>query len=208
MPLDRFKYQTKLFRSCSCSLRCRTSDRRPPDPSILPLCDRPRAWACSHSTWPSCPLASASSASFWTALHRPEPQWWLPEPWWSGLKRYADYLRRAAWPRDKHFCEAWKSPSRLISLMDWQPRDDRCHPAVISGNQKILTALSSVFHTPQASGTPTNAQNSAALTSSPPVPMPPNEPDCTPAALFALAACSLATSSALMFHFGSTGLIR
>src|SRR5258708_38369848 len=87
------------------------------------------------------------------------------------------------------------------------PRDDRCRPAEISGNQKILSALSSVFHTPQASGMPTNAQNSAALTSRPPVPMP-NEPDCTPAALFALAACSLATSSALMFHFGSTGLIR
>src|SRR5258708_36781922 len=87
------------------------------------------------------------------------------------------------------------------------PRDDRCRPAVISGNQKIFAALSSVFHTPQASGTPTNAQNSAALTSRPPVPMP-NEPDCTAAALFALAACSFVPSAALMFHFGSTGLIR
>lgn len=39
-------------------------------------------------------------------------------------------------------------------------------------DQKILTALSSVFQTPQASGMPTKAQNSAALASSPPKPMP------------------------------------
>jgi hypothetical protein len=39
-------------------------------------------------------------------------------------------------------------------------------------DQKILTALSSVFQTPQASGIPTKAQNNAALPSSPPNPMP------------------------------------
>jgi len=52
----------------------------------------------------------------------------------------------------------------------------------------------------QASGMPTKAQNSAALASSPPLPMP-NEPCCTAASLFALAACSLVTSSVLMCHF-------
>src|SRR5258708_37228176 len=43
-------------------------------------------------------------------------------------------------------------------------------------DQKILIALTSVFHTPQASGIPTIAQNIRALASSPPLPMP-NEPD-------------------------------
>src|SRR3954447_12954517 len=75
------------------------------------------------------------------------------------------------------------------------------------GDQMILIALSRVFHTPQASGTPTKTQNSAALASSPPLPMP-NEPWCTPASLLALAACNLVTSSGLMFHLGSTGLMR
>src|SRR5207237_8042875 len=87
-----------------------------------------------------------------------------------------------------------------------RPRDDHRSPAVTSDNQNILMALSSVFHTPQASGMPTKAQNSAALASKPPRSMP-NEPVST-AALFALAACSLATSSALIFHLASTGLIR
>src|ERR1700687_909923 len=72
-------------------------------------------------------------------------------------------------------------------------------------NQKILAALCSVIQTPHASGMPTKAQNSAAFASSPPSPMP-YEPDCTPAALFALAACNFATSSALMCHLWSTGL--
>ena len=36
----------------------------------------------------------------------------------------------------------------------------------------------------------------------------PNEPDGVPAALLALAAWSLATSSSLMNHLGFTGLIR
>src|ERR1700738_2386399 len=72
---------------------------------------------------------------------------------------------------------------------------------------KIAAALSSVTQTPQASGMPTKAQNSAALRSRPPLPMP-NEPYCTAAALFALAACSLATSASLMCHFGLTGLNR
>src|SRR5882724_5193593 len=74
-------------------------------------------------------------------------------------------------------------------------------------NQRILAALSSVFQTPQASGIPTKAQNSAALASRPPLPMP-NEPDGVEAELFAVAACSLATSSGLMCHFALTGLIR
>ena len=39
-------------------------------------------------------------------------------------------------------------------------------------DQKILTALSSVFQTPQSRGTPTKAQNNAALASSPPNPIP------------------------------------
>src|SRR5271169_3627347 len=77
----------------------------------------------------------------------------------------------------------------------------------VISDQKILAALSSVFHTPQASGMPTKAQNSAALTSKPPLPMP-NEPYCTAAALFALAAWSFATSASLMCHLGSTGLTR
>src|SRR5689334_14794183 len=38
--------------------------------------------------------------------------------------------------------------------------------------QKILTALTSVVHTPQASGIPTNSQNKAALASRPPKPIP------------------------------------
>src|SRR6266478_1999024 len=84
---------------------------------------------------------------------------------------------------------------------------DRWRPAAMSGDQKILIALSSVFHTPQASGIPTKAQNSAALASSPPLPMP-NEPCWIAASLFALADCSLATSSVLMCHLWSTGLIR
>src|SRR6187431_299664 len=66
--------------------------------------------------------------------------------------------------------------------------------------QSILTALSSVFHTPQASGMPTKAQNSAALASSPPNPMP-YEPDGPDAPALAVAACSLATSASLICHF-------
>src|ERR1700680_543763 len=95
-----------------------------------------------------------------------------------------------------------KSPSNLIFFDGLEPRDDGCRPAEISGDQKILIALSSVFHTPQASGTPTNNQNSAALRSTPPLPMP-NDPCCIAESLFALAACSLATSSALMCHLWS-----
>src|SRR5215468_1009399 len=74
-------------------------------------------------------------------------------------------------------------------------------------DQKILTALSKVFQTPQASGMPTNSQNNAAFASSPPLPMP-NDPCWIAASLLALAACSLATSASLMCHLGSTGLIR
>src|SRR3954453_16061248 len=74
-------------------------------------------------------------------------------------------------------------------------------------DQKILTALSNVFQTPQASGTPTKAQNSAALTSKPPLPMP-NEPCWTADSFLARVAWYFATSSALMFHLSSTGLIR
>src|SRR5471032_27703 len=74
-------------------------------------------------------------------------------------------------------------------------------------DQKILTTLSRVLYTPQASGMPTKAQNSAALASSPPLPMP-NEPCWIAASLFALADCSLETSSVLMCHLWSTGLIR
>jgi hypothetical protein len=50
-----------------------------------------------------------------------------------------------------------------------------------------LAALTRVIHTPQASGIPTKAQNTAAFASSPPNPIP-----CEPVemALFALAACS------------------
>src|SRR5260370_28729462 len=71
---------------------------------------------------------------------------------------------------------------------------DCYRPTATSGDQKIFIALSSVFHTPHASGMPTKAQNSAALTSRPPLPMT-NEPECTAAELFALAACTVATSS-------------
>src|SRR5262245_767064 len=72
-------------------------------------------------------------------------------------------------------------------------------------DQKILAALTSVFHTPQPSGTPTNAQNATACRSSPPLPIP-----CQPAtmAVAFLSACSLATSSWLMNHFELTGLTR
>src|SRR5215475_203040 len=73
-------------------------------------------------------------------------------------------------------------------------------------DQKILTALSKVFQTPQASGMPTNSQNNAAFASSPPLPMP-NDPCWIAASLLALAACSLATSASLMCHLESTGLI-
>jgi hypothetical protein len=54
---------------------------------------------------------------------------------------------------------------------------------------------------------PTKAQNNAALPSSPPLPMP-NEPCGIAASLLVRAACNLATSSALMYHFGLTGLTR
>ena len=47
-------------------------------------------------------------------------------------------------------------------------------PQTRSG-QKILAALTSVCHTPHASGTPTNVQNSAVCQSKPPLPMP-NDP--------------------------------
>src|SRR6185312_10424590 len=67
----------------------------------------------------------------------------------------------------------------------------------VLGTQSILTALSKVFHTPQASGMPTKAQNSAALASSPPNPMP-YEPDGPEFPALAVAACSLATSASLM----------
>src|SRR3954447_5105523 len=80
------------------------------------------------------------------------------------------------------------------------------HPAATNG-QRILTALSSVFQTPQARGTPTKAQNIAALASSPPNPMP-YEHDEPALPALAVAACSLATSASLMCHFASTGLIR
>jgi hypothetical protein len=75
--------------------------------------------------------------------------------------------------------------------------DKKKRPAQLipEDRQKILAALSNVFHTPQASGIPTNSQSSAALASSPPLPMP-NEP-CWIAPLLALAACSLATSASL-----------
>src|SRR5690242_2645766 len=79
---------------------------------------------------------------------------------------------------------------REIFLDEQQtPRDAFyvARPANITRRQRILAALSNVFHTPQASGTPTNSQNSAALASSPPLPMP-NEPCWTAASLLALAA--------------------
>src|SRR5262249_28761076 len=70
---------------------------------------------------------------------------------------------------------------------------------------RIFAADCSVIHTPHAKGIPTNSQNAAARQSRPPLPMP-NEPDVMAPA--AVAACSLATSSALMYHFGFTGLTR
>src|SRR5262245_2435676 len=65
----------------------------------------------------------------------------------------------------------------------------------------------SVIQTPQASGTPTKAQRTAAFQSKPPLPIP-NEPDAESAALLAPAAWSFKTSSSLMYHFGFTGLTR
>src|SRR6266478_1234350 len=94
-------------------------------------------------------------------------------------------------------------------MADANPRDaiPKASRGDGGGGQNILAALSSVFQTPQASGMPTKAQNSAALTSNPPLPMP-NEPCWIAASPLALAACSLATSTSLMCHFGLTGLIR
>src|SRR6478672_2077347 len=88
-----------------------------------------------------------------------------------------------------------------------QERQKRPAQLMPEDRQKILAALSNVFHTPQASGIPTNNQNSAALASSPPLPMP-NERCWIAAPLLALAACSLATSASLMCHLGLTSLIR
>src|SRR5579872_4045742 len=68
----------------------------------------------------------------------------------------------------------------------------------------IFAADCSVIHTPQARGMPTNAQNTAAFQSRPPLPMPYEPAGTTPA----LAACNLATSSWLMYHLGLTGLTR
>src|SRR5580704_12668185 len=74
-------------------------------------------------------------------------------------------------------------------------------------DQRILAALCSVSQTPHARGMPTKAQNSAALASRPPLPMP-YDPDADGPDALAAPACSFATSASLMYHFGSTGLIR
>jgi hypothetical protein len=79
-------------------------------------------------------------------------------------------------------------------------------PHVFGDDQRIVAALCSVIQTPQGSGIPTNAQNIAALASSPPKPMP-YDPEGPDAPAFAVAACSLATSASLLCHFASTGLI-
>src|SRR5262249_16446185 len=84
-------------------------------------------------------------------------------------------------------------------------RSGRRHAVAV--HQRILAALSNVFQTPHASGMPTKSKNSAACQSSPPLPMP-NEPCCVAASRLAVAAWSFATSSALMYHLGSTGLTR
>src|SRR5262245_66252617 len=72
------------------------------------------------------------------------------------------------------------------------------------GDQKILMAFFRVIHTPQARGMATKAQNSRALASRPPLPMP-YEPPGVAKALLALAACNFATSSADMCHLALTG---
>jgi len=62
----------------------------------------------------------------------------------------------------------------------------------IAARQKIFIAFTSVCHTPQASGTPTKAQNSTAVASSPPLPMP-NDP----AAIVPAAPCSSCSAATL-----------
>jgi hypothetical protein len=62
-----------------------------------------------------------------------------------------------------------------------------------------------VVHTPHAQGTPTKAQKIRTAKLSPPLPMP-NEPACAAPAVLALAACSFATSRALIYHLRLTGL--
>src|SRR6478735_3652030 len=117
--------------------------------------------------------------------------------------------RQAAWQRDKFQCETFANPPLIVFVLE-RPENRGTNisvPRPVISDQSILTALSSVFHTPHSSGMPTKAQNKAALASSPPNPMP-YDPEGPDAPTLALAACSLATSASLMCHFRSTGLIR
>jgi hypothetical protein len=66
------------------------------------------------------------------------------------------------------------------------------------------SAFSTVFQIPQARGMPTKSQNTQALASSPPVPMP-KEPEVVAAFFSCSLARSRATSSSVICHFGLTG---
>src|SRR4051812_49623602 len=146
--------------SSPCSPGCRTSGRRLPVPWTSPLCGRWRACPCSRASWLSFASAYLPSTSSWKALRRPG----LPaqERRRSGQKRYADWRSEPALQQDKPLCETSDTP---LSVFSWFidrviPRDDSRRPTVTGAvDQKILLALSSVFHTPQASGIPTKAQN-------------------------------------------------
>src|SRR5882757_2081818 len=142
-----------------------------------------------------------------------EQRWWrqaLLRARWFGPKPYAAYRRPAARQRDKFRCEALgNSPGSVVELNGkTKGVTGRTSPSRDAMNgQKILAALCSVIQTPHARGMPTKAQNSAALASSPPNPMP-NDPDGPDELALAVAACSFATSASLMCHLWSTGLIR
>src|ERR1700689_1891595 len=111
--------------------------------------------------------------------------------------RCEDCPQQEGLQRDRRQFEPSEIP--LGKFVDyWLRRDVRETPSAFRDakrgcHQKILAALSSVFHTPQASGMPTNAQNSAALTSRPPLPMP-NESEGVAAPVAAFFSCSFATS--------------
>src|ERR1700722_100863 len=90
--------------------------------------------------------------------------------------RYGDCPRPRTQRQGRLQDDALKFP-RMNSLMEETDVVGRAKrtPHDADRDQNILAALSSVLYTPQASGIPTKAQNSAALASRPPLSMP-NEP--------------------------------
>src|SRR6266478_158098 len=130
--MDGFSGGNPLFRSCPCSLRCRTSGRRLPAPSTSPLCEKLLACPCSHSAWLSFPSVYPPSVSFLKVL-RLESASLLAPP--SGPTRYGANPRQAAWRRDQHWCEAWEFPPVSSSLIA-RAKDRRTRPLASRGDER------------------------------------------------------------------------